>query len=295
MQTSTVEVEGLSIAVRKAGAHDAPGLLLLHGWPQSSYVFERVIEPLSSGHHVIAPDLPGIGQSRGVAENGEKRTLARLMLGLIEACGLRQPIVAGHDVGGQIVFALLRGHAQTLSGAVIMDVAVPGVAPWDKVIANPHIWHFAFHDIPALPELLVSGHERAYFDFFFDILAKEKASIPTESRTIYAEAYARPESLKAGFDWYRAFAEDARANALPPATVIETPVLYLRGSAETGEIADYVAGLKTAGLSNVTSDTIADSGHFIADENPKALAARLQRFREDVNRAAGMEGGISSL
>ncbi|MEZ2329251.1 alpha/beta fold hydrolase [Mesorhizobium sp. RCC_202] len=283
MRTDTVEVEDQTIAIRKAGPPDAPGLLLLHGWPQSSYAFEAIIDRLASDQRVIAPDLPGIGASQGVPKSGEKAYLARLMGRLVDACGLRQVIVAGHDVGGQIVFAMLRDKPSELSGAVIMDVVIPGVAPWEKVISNPHIWHFAFHAIEALPEMLVRGHERAYFDFFFDILAKEKSTIPAEARDIYAKAYSRPESLKAGFDWYRAFTEDAKANAAPAGGPIDTPVLYLRGSAETGEIADYLDGLKRAGLSRVKSDIIADSGHFAADENPSALAARLARFRREIS------------
>ncbi|MBZ9865017.1 alpha/beta hydrolase [Mesorhizobium sp. CA15] len=282
MRQRTVEVEGLAIAIRDAGPPDAPGLLLLHGWPQSSHAFEAIVDELAGDQRVVAPDLPGIGGSHGAPETGEKAYLARLMKGLIAVCGLRQVIVAGHDVGGQIVFALLRDEPENLSGAVIMDVVIPGVAPWQNVIRNPRIWHFAFHAIPALPEILVSGHERAYFDFFFDILSKEKSAIPAEARHIYAKAYSRPESLKAGFDWYRAFAADAKVNSHPSATPIATPVLYLRGSAESGDIADYLDGLKAAGLSNVEGDIIPGSGHFVADENPGALAARLARFRQEI-------------
>ncbi|TIP05095.1 MAG: alpha/beta hydrolase [Mesorhizobium sp.] len=283
MQTRTVEVEGLAIAVREAGPPNAPGLLLLHGWPQSSYAFEAIINQLARNQRVIAPDLPGIGASQGLPRSGEKAYLAELIGGLIEACGLRQVIVVGHDVGGQIVFALLRDKPGKLCGAVIMDVVIPGVAPWEKVIHNPHIWHFAFHAIPVLPEMLVSGHERVYFDFFFDTLSEEKSAIPPKARDIYAKAYSRPESLKAGFDWYRAFAEDAKTNAAAPAVSIGTPVLYLRGSAESGDIADYLDGLRSAGLSQVEGDIIPGCGHFAADENPTALAARLVRFREEIS------------
>ncbi|TGV57764.1 alpha/beta hydrolase [bacterium M00.F.Ca.ET.141.01.1.1] len=285
MQTSTIEIEGLSIATREAGPAGAPAFLLLHGWPQSSYAFERVIGRLAADYRVVAPDLPCIGGSQGVAEAGDKRTLARLMRGVAETCGLRQLVAAGHDVGGQIVFALLSDHPEILSGAAIMDVVIPGVAPWEKVIHNPQIWHFAFHAIPALPETLVSGHQSAYFDFFFNVLSKDRASIPDDAREIYAKAYSRPESLQAGFDWYRAFPEDAKANAARPAKPIAVPVLYLRGAAESGDIGDYVDGLRAAGLSNVEGDIIADSGHFVADENPEALAARLARFHREISAA----------
>jgi len=200
-------------------------------------------------------------------------------------------VVAGHDVGGQIVFALLRDHPEILSGAVIMDVVIPGVAPWEKVIRNPRIWHFAFHAVPALPETLVSGHQSAYFDFFFNVLSKDGASIADDAREIYARAYSRPESLQAGFGWYRAFPEDAEANAKWAGKPIAVPVLYLRGAAEPGEIGDYVDGLRAAGLSKVVGDIIADSGHFVADENPEALAIRLARFHREISAASSEPTG----
>ncbi|TIP42596.1 MAG: alpha/beta hydrolase, partial [Mesorhizobium sp.] len=59
--------------------------------------------------------------------------------------------------------------------------------------------------------------------------------------------------------------------------------LYLRGSAESGDIADYLDGLRSAGLSQVEGDIIPGCGHFAADENPTALAARLVRFREEIS------------
>ncbi|MEI9430616.1 alpha/beta fold hydrolase [Mesorhizobium sp. Cs1299R1N3] len=286
MQTSTIEIEGLSIALREAGPAGAPAFLLLHGWPQSSYAFERVIGRLAADYRVVAPDLPCIGGSQGLPGAGDKRTLARLMRGVAETCGLRQLVAAGHDVGGQIVFALLRDHPDILSGAAIMDVVIPGIAPWEKVVRDPRIWHFAFHAVPALPETLVSGHQSAYFDFFFNVLSKDRASIPDDAREIYAKAYSRPESLQAGFDWYRAFPEDAKVNAARPAKPIAVPVLYLRGAAESGAIGDYVDGLRAAGLSNVEGDIIAGSGHFVADENPEALAARLARFHREISAAS---------
>ncbi|MEI9420919.1 hypothetical protein O7A70_07055 [Mesorhizobium sp. Cs1299R1N1] len=90
MQTSTIEIEGLSIALREAGPAGAPAFLLLHGWPQSSYAFERVIGRLAADYRVVAPDLPCIGGSQGLPGAGDKRTLARLMRGVAETCGLRQ-------------------------------------------------------------------------------------------------------------------------------------------------------------------------------------------------------------
>jgi hypothetical protein len=105
----------------------------------------------------------------------------------------------------------------------VIKTVIPGVAPWREVLADPRIWHFAFHAIPDLPETLVRGHERPYFDFFHNVLASDPNRIPDAVRAEFASAYARPEALKAGFDWYRAMPEEAERNAAPAR--IATPIL----------------------------------------------------------------------
>lgn len=282
MRKRLVEIEGYRIAIREAGDLDRPAFVLLHGWPQNADAYDRVAKILSRNYRVLVPDLPGIGDSPDAPPKGDKRLLAEIIKSVIRSCELTNTVVVGHDVGGQIAFSMLRNCPEVLAGAVIMSVAVPGVAPWDSVIRNPRIWHFAFHDVPALPEKLVAGNQRAYFDFFFDVLSKRKSMITSEARDRYAAAYARLESLKAGFDWYRAFARDAEDNARSTAQMGGVPVLYLRGSAETGELSDYLQGLRAAGLSNVEADVIPDSGHFTLDENPGAVADRLIRFRQEI-------------
>ncbi|TCU09660.1 hypothetical protein EV132_12460 [Rhizobium sullae] len=107
----------------------------------------------------------------------------------------------GHDIGGQIVYAYLRAFPNAVSRAAIL----PGVPPWDKVIRNPRLWHFAFHAVPDLPERLVAGRQQEYFDFFFEAISARPAAVSQDARRRYAHSYATPSSLKAGFDWYRGF------------------------------------------------------------------------------------------
>jgi pimeloyl-ACP methyl ester carboxylesterase len=207
-----VDVEGASIHVVEAGLAGRPAILCLHGWPESAIAFQGVMQRLADRAHVLAMDLPGIGHSTPAPSSGDKRTLARSVRGLIVALGLDRVCLVGHDVGGQIVFALLHGFQGLVHGAVIMNVAIPGVSPWAEVRRNPAIWHFGFHAVPALPETLVAGRQAAYFDWFYDRLSASPGGVGVSARQAYAEAYARPESLRAGFDWYRAFPQDERNN-----------------------------------------------------------------------------------
>jgi pimeloyl-ACP methyl ester carboxylesterase len=278
LQHYQVDVDGLSIHLVDAGESSKPTVLFLHGWPQSWAAFERVMISLNHDYHVVAIDLPGVGGSIGAPPSNDKRTLAKYVHGVIDRRGLRNVTLVGHDIGGQVAYAFLRAYPDAIGRAVLMDIAIPGVDPWDDVKRNPYIWHFAFHAIPELPERLVTGHERTYFDFFYDALSATRAGVSPSARETYVGAYLRPEALTTGFDWYRAFPQDEKDNAADR-TPVDVPVLYVRGDKDRGEGIDrYLSGFRAAGLRSVTGTTIANSGHFVADEHPDALAAALREF-----------------
>lgn len=264
------------IAATRAGAADKPALLLLHGWPQSRALYDGVIDELSDAFLVLAVDLPDVGNSRGAPPSAEKSVIADMLLTAAESVGAHDITIAGLDVGGMIAFAAARDHGARIARAIVMNTVLPGVNPWEALLADPRIWHFAFHAIPDLPETLVRGHERAYFDFFHNALAGNSAKITDTLRAAFASAYARPEALKAGFDWYRAMASDAEHNAR--ATMISTPLLYLRGDADGRSIDAYRNGLKAAGVVDLETRTIAKAGELLPVETPAAFVAAVRDF-----------------
>jgi pimeloyl-ACP methyl ester carboxylesterase len=274
-----VGVEGLSIHVAEGGAEDKEGLLFLHGWPQDWSAFAAVMGAMQEDARVVALDLPGVGLSDRPAPSNDKRTLAFCIRDVIESLGLRDMTLVGHDIGAQIVHAYLRAFPGTLKRAVLISAVLPGIAPWHRMASNAQAWHLTFHAIPALPEILVSGHRTSYFNHFFDRLAGP-AGVDLRARAAYAAAYARPVALRTGFEWFRAFGKDERDNLAPRSHRIETPVLVLRGEHEPGEIADHVAGLRESGLDDVRGETVAGCGHFAPDEQPEVVARLLRRFIE---------------
>ncbi|KQU64556.1 MULTISPECIES: alpha/beta fold hydrolase [unclassified Rhizobacter] len=267
---------GVEIAVRRAGVASRPALLLLHGWPHSHALYEPVIDALAERFFVLAPDLPAVGESRGAPSSAEKTVLADVLLAAAERAGAHDIVVAGIDVGGMIAFAAARDHGRRIRGAVVTNTVIPGLDPWEQLLADPRIWHFAFHAIPELPETMVQGRQRPYFDYFCDLLAGHKSAVTDAYRERFAAAYARPQALKAGFDWYRALAADAKHNARPKA--IETPLLYLRGDADGRSPDDYLPGLRRAGARELTAAVLPDCGEFAPLEAPRAFVDALVRF-----------------
>ncbi|MFT3867583.1 MAG: alpha/beta hydrolase [Nibricoccus sp.] len=272
-----IEVDGLVIRVVEAGESNGADFLLLHGWPEDWSLYESLMGILSAETHVVAIDLPGIGGSETVPQSGEKRWLAARVATLIRSLGLRAVTLVGHDIGGQIVYACLRRCPEIFARAVLMNIVIPGLSPWDKVIGNPHLWHFAFHAVPKLPETLVTGNIPKYFAFFFNTLGGPRG-VSEKERARYAAAYARPGALQTGFDWYRAFDQDERDNRADHSRPVQTPVLYLRGDHEHGAIEDYIDGLRRAGCAEVEGALLANCGHFAPSEQPEQVAAALRSF-----------------
>jgi pimeloyl-ACP methyl ester carboxylesterase len=265
-------VGAANIHVLRAGEPSAPSVVLLHGWPQSALAWRHVMRLAAQDFHLLALDLPGVGRSTGDATDGSKAALARVVHGVIEALTPREVTLVGHDIGGMVTYSYLRQFID-VRRAVIMDVVVPGISPWEKVVRDPNLWHFALHAVPELPEQLVYGNQHAYFDYFYDAISVDSVAIDAQARAAYHAAYSGAAALTAGFNWYRAFPDDARDNAAETGP-ISAPVLYLRGEAAmrkaTTGLDEYTAGLRQSGLRSVTSALVPGAGHYLAEEQPRA-------------------------
>ncbi|GAA0740977.1 alpha/beta hydrolase [Dactylosporangium roseum] len=271
-------IADLSLHVVEAGDPLGRPYLFLHGWPESWRTWERVMDVADAGARMIAIDLPGIGESAGAVAGGSKLELAQVVHGLVRSLGLADLTLVGHDAGGMVAYSYLRRYGD-VDRVVIMNTAIPGVEPWGDVLKNPYIWHFGLHAVPALPEMLVQGRQAEYFDYFYDVLSVDPARISPASRAAHAAAYRSDAALTAGFDLYRAFAQDARDNAaFAEAAPVDTPLLYLRGDGEGGDIATYARGFRDAGVRDVTTALLTDAGHFAQEEVPDQVWNLIQGF-----------------
>src|SRR5512138_355504 len=137
-----IPVGDRALHVVEAGLDHADTIIFLHGWPEDWSEWQRIMGQAAGTHHVVAFDLPGIGKSRGVPSGGEKSAIAEIIHDAIRVMDLRNPTVAGHDVGAMVAYAYLRKFSSEIKAAVMMSSVIPGIEPWTKVISNPYIWHF---------------------------------------------------------------------------------------------------------------------------------------------------------
>ena len=257
----------MSLHVVETGDDQRDPVLFLHGWPQTWRAWQPVLQLAADQVHAIAIDLPGIGESTGDPTDGTKRALASTVHELADTIGLRNLTVVGHDAGAMIAYAYLREFPEDLKAAVIMDVAVAGIPPWDQV--SPGAWHFGFHAIPALPEHLVQGHQREYFNHFYDAFSLNPDAITEDARAAYTQAYLTDSALTAGFTWYRTFPVDAENNQDPHPDRIDVPALLLL-SDRMGPLAPvFDDGFRAAGLTAFSHTIMTGAGHFLPEEAPE--------------------------
>lgn len=271
---------GLRLHYVVAGEGDRT-LVLVHGFPQTWWEWHRVIGPLAdSGFRVVAVDYRGAGQSWRPPGGYDKRTMAADIHQLL--CGhlrIEEPVVlAGHDIGLMVAYAYAQEYRDAVSQLILMDAPLPGTEVFDRLRSDPRVWHFAFHGARDVAEMLVAGRERPYLQAFFNVRNSDPSAISAADFDIYVDAYSAPGAMRAGFEVYRAFDQDAEDNraALRRNGRLTVPVLTLGGAVSTsgallGEMAQEVA-------ENVTALIVPGTAHWIAEENPAAFVAAVREF-----------------
>lgn len=270
--SDTSEVEGLKLHYLTAG-HGAP-LILLHGYTQTSRMWKPIIPLLAEKFTVIAPDLPGIGDSEIPADGLDMQTSAIRIHALAKSLGVERAKVVGHDIGLMVAYAYAARFPAEVEKLVVMDAFLPGVAGWETAYNNPGIWHFRFNG--PTPEALVRGRERTYFEHFWNDFAADKMrSVPEADRRTYTAAYARPGRMRAGWAYFVSFQRAAKDFAQLSHTKLTIPVLVIGGEKSMGEL---LAQQMKRVASDVTVVVLKDTGHWVLEERPMETTEALVKF-----------------
>ncbi|HWF04738.1 MAG TPA: alpha/beta hydrolase, partial [Candidatus Angelobacter sp.] len=206
--SKTADVDGLKMHYLTIG-HGGTNLILLHGYAENSHMWRPIMPMLAEKFTVIAPDLPGIGESGIPAAGLDMKSAATTIHALAKSLGIQKAEVVGHDIGLMVAYAYAAQFQSETTKLVLMDAFLPGVDGWEAVYNNPAIWHFRFNG--PTPELLVKGRERTYFEHFWNEFAADKThSIPEADRKFYAAAYAAPGRMRAGWAYFVSFQQAAK-------------------------------------------------------------------------------------
>ena len=268
----SVEIHGAKLHYMTAG--HGPTLILLHGYAETSLMWKPIMPALARRFTVIAPDLPGIGDSDIPADGLDMKSAAIRIHDLAKSLGVQKAEVVGHDIGLMVAYAYAAQFPAEVTKLVLMDAFLPGVEGWEAIYNNPGICHFRFNG--PTPEALVKGRERIYFDYFWnDFAADKNHSIPEADRRAYAAAYARPGRMHAGWAYFVSFLQAAKDFAQLSQTKLTMPVLTIGGDKslgkELGEQAKVVA-------TNATVIVLKNAGHWVMEEQPKETTEALENF-----------------
>lgn len=273
-------VEGVRLHYVKGGNPQGEVLLLLAGFPQSWYAWRQVMARLADRYLIIAPDLPGQGDSDKPLFGYDTLALAGKVQGLMQKLGMERYYLAAHDVGAWVAWPYAMRYSQQVVRLALLDAGIPGITLPDALPVTPDTawktWHFAFHLLPDLPEALIAGREEIYLEWFLRRKTASPEAISDADMSEYLRLLTQNGALRAGLAPYREVATSAAQNrALREEGKLTLPLLAI--SADQGSIADMAAPLRQF-ADNVTGITIEHSGHFIPDEQPQALAEALASF-----------------
>jgi pimeloyl-ACP methyl ester carboxylesterase len=263
-----------NVQLHYLAAGKGPAVILLHGYAETSRMWRPLIPLLAEKFTVIAPHLPGIGDSSIPDDKIDMITSAIRIHALVRSLGIEKARVVGHDIGLMVAYAYATQFPAETEKLAVMDAFLPGVPGWEPIYNAPNIWHFRFNG--EYPEALVKDRERIYFEYFWNVFAADKTrSIPEPERKAYTDAYAKPGRMRAAWAYFASWPQLAKDFAQLSQTKLTMPVLSIGGEKSLGN--ELAAQMKLV-ATDVTVIVLKDTGHWIMEERPRETMDALVKF-----------------
>ena len=266
----TANVNGIKIHYVIGGTGEP--LLLIHGFGQNWYMWNRLLPELSKHFTVIAPDLPGLGESDKPDSGYDKKTLAADLHGLVTQLGFSDIDVVGHDIGLMVAYAYAAQYRNEVKKLALLDALLPGVEPvWSQVRAQA--WWFGFFGWPASSSI-VAGKEKEFLTGFWPVVGHVENAFTKEETDEFARAYSTPNSTYGAFHWFAAFTQDALDNQQFMKTKLKMPLLAMGSEYQGTFLPDHCKLV----AEHVTASIIKGSGHWLVQENTEQVQHDLLAF-----------------
>ena len=273
-------VNGIKIHYVTGGSGEP--LLLLHGFGQNWYMWNRLLPEFGKHFTVIAPDLPGLGESGkppvagdagGFVAGYDKKALAADIHALMAKLGYRKIDLAGHDIGLMVAYAYAAQYGDEVKKLALMDALLPGVEPvWGQV--KGAAWWFGFFGWGASGQL-VAGREGLFLKNFWPVVGHRNDAFTAAETAEFIRAYTVPGSTTGAFHWFGAFDQDAKDNQGLMQHKLTMPVLAMGGEYSA---ASYLAEHCRLVAEKVTESKIAGAGHWVVQENTAQVQKDLLDF-----------------
>ncbi len=271
-----VELNGLRLHFTLAGQGEP--VVLLHGFPMTSYYWRKIIPPLAESFLVVAPDLPGCGDSDRPTGGYDKRSIAATIYSLTQHLGLGPINLVSHDVGMMVAYAYASAYTAEVKRLVLTEAALAGLG-LEKLFdaaKNPRMFHLPLFEAPnGLAEALITGRESLLVSHMMLQQAYDTTALDEETLKVYARHLAAPGALHGGIEYFRTHTTDAVHNAEYAKKKLPMPVLTIGGAASFGaNLEPEVRPL----AQNMRSVLLEECGHYLAEERPEQLTNELLGF-----------------
>jgi len=274
-------VDGIRYHYLTANEANPDTILLLAGFPQSSYAWRKVIPLLSDDYSVIAVDLPGQGDTDYPVGGYDTDTISLRLNKFLDLLDIKKIHLVGHDIGAWVAFSYANNFPETVQSLCLLDAGIPGVTlpealpvTLDKAWKT---WHFSFHMVPDLAETLIQGKEAIYLDWFLRKKAANPFIFEEKDMEEYLRIFSKSGSFRAAMQFYRSVEQSALQNKQHMQyTKISMPLLAV--SSDQGSIPDMATPLKNFSKNIVQGIKIENCGHFIPEEQPEIFANHLLSF-----------------
>ena len=270
-KSQTVTVNGVKIHYVIGGKGEP--LVLLHGFGQNWYMWNRLLPEFSKHFTVIAPDLPGLGESGRKSSGYDKKALAADIHALVKQLGYQQIDLAGHDIGLMVAYAYAAQYGSEVKKLALMDALLPGIEPvWTQVRAQA--WWFGFFAMPNSGEI-VEGKAGLFLKSFWPLVGHLNHSFTAAETQEFIRAYSTPGATTGAFHWFGAFEQDAVDNKAFMKNKLTMPVLAM--GAEFSAASYFTAHIKLV-ADHVVESKIMGAGHWVVQENTGQVQKDLLSF-----------------
>ena len=258
-------------------------VVMIHGWPESSYCWNAVSDRLPSGLWVIAPDLRGLGDSPRSPEPHwyRKQSLAQDVISMLEALKVDSFDLVGHDWGGIVAQEIALAYPQRVRRLVIMNIALINNRRGNQEViqkvrsgSSSAYWYQHFLQTSDLPEAMIPGAEEAWLGHF--LRNWNKMPFPDDAMAEYVRSMRIPGTPRSSANYYRTFRDDAKRWATLAGHVWPMPGLYIYGNKDAVIIPECLNHIQSCFRHVEVAEV--EAGHFLQEEQPLEVAAHLSRF-----------------
>ena len=275
--------KNINIAICSKGA--GPPLLLLHGYPQTGYMWHKIAPRLAEDFTVVVADLRGYGDSDKPTSSEDhavysKRAMAADMMAVMTALGHSQFFIAGHDRGGRVAHRLARDYPQAVTKLAVLDIA-PTAMMYDTTdmhfATSYYHWFFLIQPAP-FPETLIGSDPKFFLESKMQHWGKDRGAITNDAFDEYLRCFSNPDTIHASCEDYRASASiDLEHDAADVGLKLDIPLLVLWGAtAMVGNKYDMLCAWREV-ATDVTGFAV-PGGHYLPEESPDETYQALLDF-----------------